>query len=73
MSLPGTGVEVCGCGQHKSRCKFGQMHGWSLAFVNPATGVPLEVPCYHCHQCHAWCPLEDEELAELQARMAAKR
>lgn len=60
-AFPGTGVEVCECGQHRQRCKFGQWHSWSLASVNPATGIPLDTPAFHCFTCDSWCAIPADE------------
>lgn len=60
--LPGSGPATCECGQHRQRCRFGAMHNWGKAFVDPATGRPLDRPAFHCFTCGAWCPLDDEEV-----------
>lgn len=66
--LPGTGDEICQCGNHRTRCQFGRMHVWGTAYFQ---GRLLRTSdTFYCYQCGAVCLCEEQEHADELALVA---
>ncbi len=50
----GTG-EQCECGNHRSKCRFGQMHGWITPFYKEDDTTSTLYRTFFCYACGAEC------------------